>query len=386
MSIANLRIHASEIELIKAGFGFIIQAMDDGACFFTTDLDKFTYVVNHIFNIPGVEVGEPYNPEGIVAIILKSQEVAALHLKRNIYGMRISSYGGPIWSDDETEVVGTWVMAIPRQHKLVNAFDSFAPVITELLPEGGMLYVADKEKFVKKEGSKKFDVEQIQVDQQLSNDSVGKEAMEQKKLVMRECSAEVYGVPTLIAASPIFADEEVVGTFGLVLPRQMANQLKEISYSLEQGLNGVSASVEQITSATNDISNNQRGLHEEIEKVKGQLGDINEVMAFIKNIADETKMLGLNAAIEAARVGEAGLGFGVVAEEIRKLSQESKQTVAQIRNLTKSIEKSMNETAGSSESTLAVVEETSAAIQEVNATIEEMTVLANSLTAAAESL
>jgi len=82
--------------------------------------------------------------------------------------------------------------------------------------------------------------------------------------------------------------------------------------------------------------------------VKSQLDNINSVMEFIKEIADETKMLGLNAAIEAARVGEAGRGFGVVAEEIRKLSQESKKTVVQIKELTQGIEKSMAETADAS--------------------------------------
>jgi methyl-accepting chemotaxis protein len=55
-------------------------------------------------------------------------------------------------------------------------------------------------------------------------------------------------------------------------------------------------------------------------------------------MADETQMSGLNAAIEAARAGDAGRGFGVVAEEIRKLSDQSKQTAEQIRQLTKTIE------------------------------------------------
>ena len=54
---------------------------------------------------------------------------------------------------------------------------------------------------------------------------------------------------------------------------------------------------------------------------------INEVMDLIKEIADETRLLGLNAAIEAARAGEAGVGFGVVAQEIRNLSNDSTNLV-----------------------------------------------------------
>jgi methyl-accepting chemotaxis protein len=161
---------------------------------------------------------------------------------------------------------------------------------------------------------------------------------------------------------------------------------KDIAGALDQGLTGVSAAVQQISAATNDASVNQTKLNGEIEKVKEQLGNINELMAFTKDIADETKMLGLNAAIEAARVGDAGRGFGVVADEIRKLSEESKKTVAKIREFTEEIEKRMNATMDKSQSTLAGVQETAAATQEVNATLEEMTSLASKLANTAANL
>ena len=148
----------------------------------------------------------------------------------------------------------------------------------------------------------------------------------------------------------------------------------------------MATAVGQITAATNEISQNQQHLHGEIEQVKSLVDKINDVMVFIKEIADETKMLGLNAAIEAARVGDAGRGFGVVAEEIRKLSQESKKTVAQIRDLTEQIHHAMNETASASQSTLAVVEENAAATEESNASLEEMTSLAQKLAKEAEKL
>jgi Methyl-accepting chemotaxis protein len=71
-------------------------------------------------------------------------------------------------------------------------------------------------------------------------------------------------------------------------------------------------------------------------------GEINKVLDAITHIASQTKMLGLNAAIEAARAGEAGRGFGVVAVEIRKLSDNSKQTADLIRGLTQKIEETIS--------------------------------------------
>ena len=90
-------------------------------------------------------------------------------------------------------------------------------------------------------------------------------------------------------------------------------------------------------------------------------------------------MLGLNAAIEAARAGEAGRGFGVVASEIRKLSQNSKETAVQIMNLTEGIQSSVEKTMDISNSTLANTEQQSAAIEETNASVEEVLALTHEL-------
>lgn len=388
MDFNDLRVHEKELDLLKAYFEITKTSHEGGACFFITDLDKVTFKLSHNFEMQGLDVGTQYSKSGVAAQIIQAEKPLVMRLDRKVYGIRVLAQGGPVWSQDDNKVIGAWVLALPRQHMIVNAFDSFAPVLTELLPEGGVLCVSNKDFFMKKQASGKFDIASLQVNTAVREGSVQAEAIRQKKRIVQEVDAAVFGFPVLGAAAPLVDEEtgEIVGTFGLALPRKLAHELKNVSNSLGEGLNGVSAAVEQITAATNDVSNNQSHLHGEIQKVKGQLDSINKVMAFIKEIADETKMLGLNAAIEAARVGEVGAGFGVVAEEIRKLSAESKKTVAQIKDLTQEIEKSMNETADASQSTLAVVEETSAAIQEVNATVEEMTSLANHLTQTAANL
>lgn len=70
---------------------------------------------------------------------------------------------------------------------------------------------------------------------------------------------------------------------------------------------------------------------------------INEVLGFIKQIADETKMLGLNAAIEAARAGDAGRGFGVVAEEVRQLADQSSNAAQDIARLITGIQQQVEQ-------------------------------------------
>lgn len=390
MGFEDLRIHARDLEVLKAFFHVCSRSFVDGACLLISDLDKVTYKAADRFDIPGTDPGTPNRKGTITDATIESRKTVVRNMDAGIYGLglRIRALAMPVWNDADTEVIGTIGLAVPRQHKLIHAFDTFAPLLGDLLPEGGFFCVTDKEKCVKRQGSKKFDMDQVQPGSPNRDGSVSMQVIKEKKLVVQEVDAALYGFPVMSAAAPLSDEEtgDIVGTFVLVLPRKLAHNLKEIAGMLNQGLNGVAASMQQITSSTNEVSGNQSHLHEEIEKVKDQLEKINKVMAFTKDIADETKMLGLNAAIEAARVGDAGRGFGVVAEEIRKLSEESKKTVMQIKELTKEIEETMNETSEASRATLAVVSETSAAVEEVNATIEEMTGLANHLSDTAASL
>ncbi|MBB6218784.1 methyl-accepting chemotaxis protein [Anaerosolibacter carboniphilus] len=83
---------------------------------------------------------------------------------------------------------------------------------------------------------------------------------------------------------------------------------------------------------------------------------INVLTESILEITDQTNLLALNAAIEAARAGEAGKGFAVVAEEIRKLAENSKNTVNEIQDVTKLVVTSVERLAESSERALTFID------------------------------
>lgn len=83
--------------------------------------------------------------------------------------------------------------------------------------------------------------------------------------------------------------------------------------------------------------------------------EINLLSQAIMQITDQTNLLALNAAIEAARAGEAGKGFSVVAEEIRKLAEQSKDTVIEIQNVTGKVIESVKNLSESSDNLLTFV-------------------------------
>ncbi len=83
--------------------------------------------------------------------------------------------------------------------------------------------------------------------------------------------------------------------------------------------------------ATAQLDIKQNG--EKMVELAHRIGDIEAILALIDDIADQTNLLALNAAIEAARAGDAGRGFGVVADEVRRLAERSKAAAAQIATL-----------------------------------------------------
>lgn len=150
-------------------------------------------------------------------------------------------------------------------------------------------------------------------------------------------------------------------------------KIKQLTSTLSESFEQISSATEQLASSSMEVTETQTLLNNEILNVKQLSNEINVILGYIKDISNQTKMLGLNASIEAARVGDLGKGFGVVASEIRKLSESSKETTSSISNLLEKIQASVDRTIQASNNTLNITEQQSAAIEETNASVEEVT-------------
>ena len=102
--------------------------------------------------------------------------------------------------------------------------------------------------------------------------------------------------------------------------------------------NGGQSIVEQSVSAITVVQKNSEELSTEMEKLSAEAQSINQIMTVISDIADQTNLLALNAAIEAARAGEAGRGFAVVADEVRKLAEKTMNATTEVGSAIRNIQ------------------------------------------------
>lgn len=265
--------------------------------------------------------------------------------------------------------------------KMYHSLLEMLPVMAALFTDRTVGYYAtDHQKFIMKIDPLNR-VSFVNVGKDFAKGGAADYVMQSRKPMSVELGAETYGIPLRVCSFPIFDDDtnEAIGTFGMVITRHNAESMKEMASSFMNGLTEISAAIEETAASAGNINDSERRLNEQIEEIGSTSHEIIGILDAIKSIADQTKMLGLNAAIEAARAGDAGKGFGVVAEEIRKLSESSKQTAEQIRQLTRVIEDKIGVARNSSQVTVRASEEQAAASQQITASVEELLAVSHKL-------
>lgn len=182
----------------------------------------------------------------------------------------------------------------------------------------------------------------------------------------RDCAEAAAGMLELIA--------DCISTVGVYKVR-----LNAVAGFINDKLANISASMEELTATANNVSTNQSELNVGIQRVNEISGKINDFTSLIKDIAKQTRLLGLNASIEAARAGTAGAGFSVVAEEIGKLAGNSSDTVDKIQEITARVTIAVNETVQKGEETAAIIGKQTAAIENATQELIDLSMSASDL-------
>ncbi|WP_300807558.1 methyl-accepting chemotaxis protein [uncultured Desulfovibrio sp.] len=149
--------------------------------------------------------------------------------------------------------------------------------------------------------------------------------------------------------------------------------------------------VEKVVHSIEEIYQVSTALKQDMEQLNAHAQAINDIMVVISDIADQTNLLALNAAIEAARAGEAGRGFAVVADEVRKLAEKTMSSTQDVAAAIRAIQGSTEQSVRAMEAVAQKVGEANQyagdsgkALQAIVATVENAAMQVHAIATASE--
>lgn len=227
----------------------------------------------------------------------------------------------------------------PKVKAIVDAIDFYQSTY----PEDACILIFDTEKVVGYKRGRDVDLKirlGETVDKHRNTTSI--RAMRSGKFLREERSAEMFGFPYIASSVPIYENNRVVGVVTGVISNYRVSNMREAAYELTGAVQEMTATNELLTSASGDVSKQIVELSKFAEALQGNIEQINSIVGAVKEIAMRSKILGLNASIEAARSGVHGKGFAVVANEIQKMAESSTASANNIESQLEHITSSIN--------------------------------------------
>lgn len=205
-----------------------------------------------------------------------------------------------------------------------------APYIKELLGPLYTVSVCDLQKYIWQDETETLRLG-IKVNDPIRPGTIADAVLKTGQRQVRVVSREVYGVSYKGVGVPVRNENgEMEGVLIYVRDTAIQEEIKGVAVSVKESINEISSEATQLSSAAEELAAFANELSGRTENIRGDMYSIGEVLALIEHVASMTHLLGLNAAIEAARAGEYGRGFTVVAGEIRKLAEQTRQNVKEI--------------------------------------------------------
>lgn len=244
--------------------------------------------------------------------------------------------------------------------------------------------LTDREKILLYLPAKKLDLKCRAGDTMIAGSGIYRAVQENKRIVAR---IKQYGTVYSSMAIPIHDQSgTVIGSIAVTQSVEAEEVLREMAEKLAGNLEILASNTEEISAQTEELSAMSETVEKVAQEAQSRVNETDKVIQFINGIAGQTNLLGLNAAIEAARVGDQGRGFGVVAEEIRKLAVNSTESTKQIGAILhalhtdndsiyqklNSMNQGIEQINQASQQVAQVVQEVSGSAQEINGIADEL--------------
>ena len=272
--------------------------------------------------------------------------------------------------------------------EIIHCFAAVAPYINDITAIDVGISVIEDDTYLAYVPADSLDLGRKAGDK-LSPGTIGEKCMKEKRRIIAEVPVEksAYGVPYLANALPFIEDNgEVVGCVVTTETTESQDFIRATAKNLYSSSTHLASALQDLGTQAEKLAAAGKILDEITQLTVNKVKDTDKIVAYIDDVARKTNLLGLNAAIEAARIGDAGRGFGVVADEVRKLAVNSAESAKQINDILHAIKdinqrmaQQSKEVQNSVQSQVAVIQEIAAASEELAAVAQELQDQANNM-------
>ena len=246
--------------------------------------------------------------------------------------------------------------------------------------------VTDREKYLLYKPGRQLDLK-ISAGTPLKAGTAIVRAMNENRRVSVRGDKATFGMPYIATAVPIQDNTgAVVGGAVIIESVDQQDKLTEMAVKLADSTSTLASTSQEISAQTEEIAASSRVLTDMARQSQDRAKETDQVLGLIRNIASQTNLLGLNAAIEAARVGAQGRGFGVVAEEIRKLAGTSADSVNEVTSIIAAIRKDSEATYTQMNDMQNAIGQIASAVSQIAETVQKLTQNASELDKIAEAM
>lgn len=250
------------------------------------------------------------------------------------------------------------------------------PLIVDLFDEGSFFALTDLTHMIWEHNGSHFDNDKVRFNshRQLKSGDIVHDILRNRKKITFDVPVEKYGHAFRFIGIPIFNEHnQVIGSLSVSKPIEVQVKLSEAADAVVNSTTSIAAAAEEMQASATEFEQHMTGLERAQKEMLEYTENTKKMLQMINNVAKSTRILGLNAGIEAARSGEAGKGFAVVASEITKLANQSAESVTEINDVMENLRQQVISISNTLKDTVEISTQQGLAISGITDSLERLT-------------